>query len=564
MPLPEENREALLNYALLLSNTISDNQSGSLRSLVSEVVAKLGKLACVQHAHLFVLRKSNAPNSFASLYTEWGSTSTPEIGPNLQDVRLQLFGTEAVKSLRSGNAYFSQFDEENNACSKLVSGLLRELGLSSYELIPIISGGRLAALIGLAHVEGPDHLDHQSRRLIQLAGNVLIRSIQMARRERVRRNNHKQWKRVVNGACDFAVRVDSNLEISAVIAFRQQKPPQVRGLLLTEFVSRSSCESVLELIEAVNNSSQPRSIQFFGINANGRPCSYAARIEPASSKSRKRDLTLFLTNNDVERAHAEELSCLREQLDRATRLSLLGNIATEFAHQLTQPLQAISNHIYTLRSRIRKTEPHPMLLSCADNIETSVDHAGAIINSLRDFLTNRRMKLGPAKLATMVQHAVTMVEAQSERVGAKVHMLDPHGMLENELSPVVDVDTVQTTHVIINLLVNAIEACGEAKTEAPEILITARPDANSRHVIVEVSDNGPGLSPENPDGVFERFFTTKSDGFGIGLAICRDVIERQGGNIRARNNSDRGCCFSFTLLLYTRSEKDEASDVVTD
>jgi signal transduction histidine kinase len=66
---------------------------------------------------------------------------------------------------------------------------------------------------------------------------------------------------------------------------------------------------------------------------------------------------------------------------------------------------------------------------------------------------------------------------------------------------------------------------------------------------VEVSDNGPGILLKNPDGVFDRFFTTKTEGFGIGLAICRDVIERQHGSIHARNNPDKGCCFWFSMPI---------------
>jgi len=564
MSLLADNQQALRDYAIQLSGMLSDIRPALIKPLTAEVVSRIGLLADVQHVHLMWLRKGECASLTSSVIAEWSSGTAPAVAPRMQNVPMQLFSTDAVTSLKAGNDFFSAFDERKNACSKLVSGLLRELNLDAYEMIPVTSGGRLSAVIGLALEAGAQRLDVNTRQLIRLCGSILMRSVQLSRREQIRRRNQRQWKSVVNGACDFALRMNSQLEIVGVIPFRQQRPPQVVGLLLTEFVSRNSGEAVLETIHAAVSASQPRSLQFFAIDANARPCSYSARVETASPKSRRQDLTLYLTNNDVERAQTEELICLREQLDRATRLSLLGNIATEFAHQLTQPLQAISNHLYTLTNRVKNAQPPETILSCARNIGTSVEHAGAIIKSLRDFVTNRSMTLAPAKLATMVHHAITMVGTQSDRSGAKIHVHDPYFVLESDTSPMVHVDTVQTTHVIINLLVNAMEACEEAKIEGPEITITAGPDNNPNHILVQISDNGPGLALEIPDSVFERFFTTKTEGFGIGLAICRDVIERQHGNIRVRNNPTRGCCFSFTLPLCSGEEEDDEDETESD
>jgi len=562
MPMPAENKQALRDYAIQLSSMLSDIRPALIKPLAAEVVARIGVLANAQHVHLMWLRRGEGASLSASVVAEWSSDAASVVGPRMQNVPMQLFSMEAVTSLKAGNDFYSAFDERKNACSKLVSGLLRELNLDAYEMIPVMSCGRLSAVLGVARVAGAQPLELHTRQLIRLCGSILMRSVQLSRREQIRRRNQRQWKSVVNGACDFALRVDSRLEIVGVIPFRQQKPPQVVGLLLTEFLSRSSGDAVLETIHAAISASQPRSLQFFAIDADARPCSYAARVETASPKSRRQDLTLYLTNNDVERAQTEELICLREQLDRATRLSLLGNIATEFAHQLTQPLQAISNHLYTLKSRVQNCQPPETVLSCAHNIGTSVEHAGAIIKSLRDFVTNRRLTLAPAKLATMVYHAITMVATQSDRTGAKIHVHDPYLVLEPETSPLVYVDAVQTTHVIINLLVNAMEACEEAEVESPEITITAGPSSSSHHILVEISDSGPGLALESPDSVFERFFTTKTEGFGIGLAICRDVIERQHGNIGVRNNPGSGCCFFFTLPLCSGDE--DESEGLTD
>jgi signal transduction histidine kinase len=556
MSLSAENQDLLLRYALELSNRLSEIQPENLRRRLPDILGDLGRMAGVSHVHLLTIRKGDPQGHKASLIAEWSAEHSINIGPKLQRVSMHFFGREAVHLLRSEQHYFTFLSESKEACSKLVSGILRELDLCSYEMLPVILRNRLVAVIGIAHNGAKDHIDSQSRQLIRLIAASMMQSLYFSRRELKRRRNQRQWKRVANGACDFALRVDAFMNIVGVIGFRQVKPPQVAGLPITEFVMRPSRDAVLEAIQAAISNSEPRSLQFFAINAEGRPCSYAVRIEPGSARSRRHDLTLYLTNNDVERAHAEELNVLRQQLDRAARLSLLGSIATEFAHQLTQPLQAISNHLYTVRSRVQRGEKPEVILTSLDNIEASVEHAGDIITSIRDFVTNRRMKLADVELATMVEHAVSMVEVQAEQIGASIEIVDPNELLDSDRSPFVHVDAVQTTHVIINLLVNAIEACASAGTEAPRIAISASVDVDPANVVVAVNDNGPGLPPGNSGTVFDRFFTTKREGFGIGLAICRNVIERQNGKIDARNNPDRGCTFYFTLPLSSESDSD--------
>jgi len=560
MHLSNESRESLLKYAQRLTDQLAEGSRGSLQQQSVDILQQLGTHADVLHSQLLIVERYSSTEPALSLLAEWSRGDLSEIGSMLQNVPLPFLGADAVDALRSGTIVFTSLDENTNACSKLISGMLRELDVSGYEMIPILLRNRLAAIIGLAHDCGPDHLDDERRLVIQLMGKIFVQGLRHAKRERRRRREHRQWKRIANGSCDYALRVNADLEIVGCIAFRQQRIPQLNGLLLQEFVSATSRESLMELIHAAVSAGIPRSAEFLAIDANGRPCSYAARIEP-SAGSNTGDLMLYLTNNDLERAHAEELSSLRDQLDRATRLSLLGNIATEFAHQLTQPLQAVSNTLYTLKSRIRNGDsPSAKLLDCAGKIEASVNHASDIIKSLRDFVRDRRMKPSQVCLRKMIEHAVSMVQLPAERSGVKVSVQDPHHMIEVANGTLVFIDRVQTTHVIINLLVNAIEAFAGVDIPEPLITILAKPTSRADRIVVEVSDNGPGLSPDRLESVFERFFTTKSEGFGIGLAICRDVIERQGGSIQARLNASGGCCFYFTLLRTSRSDVADSID----
>jgi signal transduction histidine kinase len=107
-------------------------------------------------------------------------------------------------------------------------------------------------------------------------------------------------------------------------------------------------------------------------------------------------------------------------------------------------------------------------------------------------------------------------------------------------------DRVQVQQVILNLILNAVEAMGSIEAGARELLISTR-QSETNGMIVAVSDSGPGIDPENLERVFEAFYTTKSSGVGMGLAICRSIIEAHGGRLWADANEPRGAVFQFTL-----------------
>ena len=108
--------------------------------------------------------------------------------------------------------------------------------------------------------------------------------------------------------------------------------------------------------------------------------------------------------------------------------------------------------------------------------------------------------------------------------------------------------------MILNLILNAIEAMNNVGRASRELDITTTKEANSEHVMVAVRDTGPGLKPENLNRIFEPFYTTKSDGMGMGLSICRYIIEEHGGRLWATGSHGRGAMFQFTIPL------DESAD----
>jgi len=440
--------------------------------------------------------------------------------------------------------------------------MLRQMNAAAFEMIPVLIKNRLRGVIAVAHDKGSMHLDSTSQQLLQFTGRIFVGGYLSARREARRQKNHRQWRNVANGACDFAFVLDSAMEVLNVVGFRNSTPPSVTGLRLQDIVTRTSYDPVRKMIAESIESGQPHTFEFLLFKSSEKSHSYNARIEPGGD-SPKIACTMYLTSNDAERVAAEELAELRDHLAQASRLSLSGNLASEYAHQLAQPLQVIGFQGFTLKNRLRVGEAtaEQMLLNVAEILE-QVEHAREVIFGMRDFLHDRRSRLAATELEVIISQALKLVQPRPDSSAAKITVLDHENLLEQDPPLEVHVDRVQTTYVLINLMVNAIEACREADVQEPELIIQVKsvPDS-SKFVLVSVSDNGPGLPKGKKEKVFKRFFTTKKSGFGFGLAICRDVVERQRGTIEASNNTTKGCTFTFSLLLQSDEAEEETEQL---
>jgi len=125
-----------------------------------------------------------------------------------------------------------------------------------------------------------------------------------------------------------------------------------------------------------------------------------------------------------------------------------------------------------------------------------------------------------------------------------------------ETLPAIQGDRVQLQQVILNLLINAIEAMSGTSKGARELLVSTA-EIDSERVLVAVRDSGPGLAPESVDRLFESFYTTKPGGLGMGLSICRSIIEAHDGRLWATANTPHGAILQFTLPAYSSGEKDD-------
>ena len=244
-----------------------------------------------------------------------------------------------------------------------------------------------------------------------------------------------------------------------------------------------------------------------------------------------------------ERLRASEQRLLDAQMELAhvTRVTTLGELAASIAHEVNQPLAAVvANAEACLRWLDRGT---PDLDAVRRSVEWIIDdgnRASEVIRRVRALANKTEIEKVPLDVNDVVREVIALV--QRELISHQVS-------LQMELAPALPMilgDRVQLQQVIINLVMNGIEAMQSVTDRPRELVIRSRQD-ETQQVFVSVTDCGVGISAENADRLFNAFFTTKSSGMGMGLSICRSIMEAHGGRLWATANVPHGATFQFTL-----------------
>jgi len=234
-----------------------------------------------------------------------------------------------------------------------------------------------------------------------------------------------------------------------------------------------------------------------------------------------------------------EIRRVQAELIHVSRLSAMGAMASALAHELNQPLAAVSNYISGAR-RIAGSHPAPpaALLDALNAAASGAHRAGEIVRRLRELVSRGNVAMMVEDLPRLIDEAGVLGFVDENWLGIRHRVeLDPRAQW-------VKADRVQIQQVLINLIRNAVEAMEHGQQR--EIVISTHA-AGEGMVEIRVADSGPGIAPEHLDTLFSQFMTTKSGGMGIGLPICRTIVEGHGGKIWAENRPEGGARFRFTL-----------------
>ncbi|HTU11489.1 MAG TPA: ATP-binding protein [Allosphingosinicella sp.] len=239
---------------------------------------------------------------------------------------------------------------------------------------------------------------------------------------------------------------------------------------------------------------------------------------------------------------AGRLDVIQAELFHASRLSVAGQMAAVIAHELSQPLTAALNSVNVARRLLASSDPgrDVELREVIEETGREIDRASEIVRRLRFYIRRGAVERVPEPVAPMVEEAVAFAAVGPNALGVTISQyFDP-------LVPVALVDRVQIQQVVSNLVRNALEALQGRPHREMGVTTGALEDGDLELI---VHDNGPGVAPEMRDSLFEPFKTTKPGGMGLGLSICKAIVEAHGGRIAHEPSFGGGATFRFTLKV---------------
>ena len=243
----------------------------------------------------------------------------------------------------------------------------------------------------------------------------------------------------------------------------------------------------------------------------------------------------------TERKRAEELARQQqERLQQTARVITMGEMASTLAHELNQPLSAIASYSAGCLNKLRADSvASAELIPPLDKLSKQAMRAGRIIRRIHEFVRKREPKVAPCDLVEVVEDSVSLVRADARKHGMRIEVdLD-------RAAPAVMADRILVQQVLLNLMRNGMEAMAQTPREARLLRISTR--VQNGAVLIRIRDRGCGVAPEVAETLFSPFFTTKKEGMGMGLNICRSIIESHQGRLWFEPARGGGTAFLFSL-----------------
>ncbi len=262
---------------------------------------------------------------------------------------------------------------------------------------------------------------------------------------------------------------------------------------------------------------------------------------------REQFFTGFVRDLTERRDQERRLQELQSELVHVSRLTAMGEMASSLAHELNQPLSAVSNYMRGSATLLdAETVDRDRLRQALQKASEQAVRAGDIIKRLREFVAKGEIDRAVEDPARLMEEASALALVGAREQGVRVTL-----RFSRKAGAVI-VDKIQIQQVALNLIRNAVDAM--AHSQRKDLVISVERGEDDM-VLVRVADTGPGISPEVADRLFQPFVTSKAQGMGVGLSICRTIIEAHGGRIWVEAREEGGAVFSFTLPLADRESE---------
>ena len=267
-------------------------------------------------------------------------------------------------------------------------------------------------------------------------------------------------------------------------------------------------------------------------------CFYNQHLKKSAFILRIRSLTEYKLEDKKQHKKQADLAL-------ACRTSTMGEMASAFAHEINQPLTALIAYsrscLYIINDKSNDKTTCQSLLLPLEQMALQAEHAGSIIHNMKNIMQDGNFPVETTNINTLIQETLSILKYELQDVKFKISL----DLMENP--PEIMTNRIHIMQIILNLARNSMEAMRSVSEAKPELLIETR-ELNG-HIAVHVIDNGPGIPVEFKDSILNTYFTTKAQGTGIGLGVCRSLIEAHGGKLSVHQHTKKGAWFTFTLPL---------------
>ncbi|WP_150117835.1 PAS domain S-box protein [Microvirga vignae] len=489
------------------------------------------------------LRRSEAYLAEAESVSKSGSWAWNHITGEItywSQQRYRLFGFDPKAGIPSFEALLQRIHPEDRAkWLENAETAVRKRGDSEIDFRIVLPDGEVKHLHGVGHP-----VFSKSGDLVEIIGAAMDIT-ENKRAEEALRESEEQWKAVFENNPTMYFMVDAAGTILSVNPYGAEQ--------LGYTVSELTGSSVLNIFHEADREAVQRNAVIC-LEQLGRTMSWELRkIRKDGSMlwvretaravlMRNQPVILIVCEDITERKRASEaLREAQQELARVNRVTTMGQLAASIAHEVNQPIAAVVTHAHAALRWLSATPPDlEETRQALGHIVKDGNRASEVIGRIRALIKKIPPRNDPLNINEVIRETIALTRNELVRNSISLQSQLGKGL------PLVQGDRVQLQQVILNLILNAIEAMGSTDKGARTLLIRTEED-RSRGVLVEVHDTGPGLEVEHLDDLFNAFYTTKPGGMGMGLSICRSIIEAHGGRVWATTNKPKGAVFRFTL-----------------
>ena len=322
---------------------------------------------------------------------------------------------------------------------------------------------------------------------------------------------------------------------------------QLLGKPFSIFLTNGNSRDFFHALRAVMADDEEQDLEFL-LMCKDQTNIYV-RLQMAPPVNSKTEIRVAMIDISEQKSAEVDAREHREALLHADRLSLLGELSSGIAHEVSQPIAAIAIYA-TMLVDMSKSErlADPELVEIAKQVTAQSERAGSILNRVRSFSRREEPGLMRQNILDVISEATGFIEPLLKQNDVST-VVRKRGVIQN-----VKIDRVQIIQVLVNLLHNAIEAMRDTPLQQREIVIEVTM-ADNNYVVVAIQDNGVGIEQDARDQVFMPFYTTRAKGLGLGLSLSYSIIQAHGGRMWTEPNNQQGTAFRFTLPAADNKKK---------